>query len=320
MTCLACGYNLRGLDVRGNCPECGQPVAQSLRDGRLETMPPRVVMNWSRGALLHLTACVIALLFMFPWGMILIGDPIGSPETGICMTCGLAFLIVPCVAIGSWKLATISLEEPPHAASLRWALALRWLVRLAALSIIATVMFGLGPTSSGLVALLTRVAGPLVFVMLLFGMVGLSIYRAVVVAGNQRPKIPQMAQRLRRVGMWMGVALGSLFAMNAIFWATAPAPAPAVGGFAITPQMATSPYAGGVGSMATPAPTSGTSAPKPPVWRVAVHDVLLFANFAGLVAVFVFVVFLAAFWHEVYTELHDAGIEAETFHAARRIE
>lgn len=30
LACIACGYNLRGLRVSGKCPECGQPIGDSL--------------------------------------------------------------------------------------------------------------------------------------------------------------------------------------------------------------------------------------------------------------------------------------------------
>jgi hypothetical protein len=31
ITCTTCGYSLRGLTVESRCPECGAPIAESLR-------------------------------------------------------------------------------------------------------------------------------------------------------------------------------------------------------------------------------------------------------------------------------------------------
>ncbi len=62
LPCASCGYNLRGLSVRGNCPECGVPVRATIlaridpRATEIQPIPrPRLVavgvMCWSVGAL-----------------------------------------------------------------------------------------------------------------------------------------------------------------------------------------------------------------------------------------------------------------------------
>ena len=62
LPCASCGYNLRGLSVRGNCPECGVPVRATIlaridpRATEIQPIPrPRFVaagvMCWSVGAL-----------------------------------------------------------------------------------------------------------------------------------------------------------------------------------------------------------------------------------------------------------------------------
>ena len=32
VSCMSCGYNLRGLAINGRCPECAKPVIDSVRD------------------------------------------------------------------------------------------------------------------------------------------------------------------------------------------------------------------------------------------------------------------------------------------------
>ena len=38
LPCVGCEYNLRGVAMEGACPECGRPVADSVRDE--DTLPP----------------------------------------------------------------------------------------------------------------------------------------------------------------------------------------------------------------------------------------------------------------------------------------
>ena len=37
LLCERCGYVIEGLDTNGNCPECGQPIAESLPERRVGT-------------------------------------------------------------------------------------------------------------------------------------------------------------------------------------------------------------------------------------------------------------------------------------------
>ena len=46
--CRRCGYNLRGLNVDGQCPECGGPVELSTGDDRLTAANPRWLRQLSR--------------------------------------------------------------------------------------------------------------------------------------------------------------------------------------------------------------------------------------------------------------------------------
>lgn len=58
--CLHCGYNLRGTDVDGRCPECGHPGRESLASERIEDANPRWVMRIRQGL------TVLALGVAFP--------------------------------------------------------------------------------------------------------------------------------------------------------------------------------------------------------------------------------------------------------------
>ncbi|MCL4742660.1 MAG: hypothetical protein KJZ54_10705 [Phycisphaerales bacterium] len=71
LPCASCGYNLRGLSVRGNCPECGVPVRATIlaridpRATEIQPIPrPRLVaagvMCWALGGLT--AACLTWLI------------------------------------------------------------------------------------------------------------------------------------------------------------------------------------------------------------------------------------------------------------------
>lgn len=50
--CIRCGYSLLGLPVQGVCPECGAPVAESLRGDRFRYSRPSYVRALHAGAFL----------------------------------------------------------------------------------------------------------------------------------------------------------------------------------------------------------------------------------------------------------------------------
>lgn len=51
-TCRRCGYELKGLPMKGQCPECALPVARSLRGNLLEYSDPAYLGRLASGALL----------------------------------------------------------------------------------------------------------------------------------------------------------------------------------------------------------------------------------------------------------------------------
>jgi len=60
LACMSCTYNLRGLPSDGNCPEYGQPIAESVRD-QAEAVPLET-LHRVRRALWCFIAVLIALL------------------------------------------------------------------------------------------------------------------------------------------------------------------------------------------------------------------------------------------------------------------
>ena len=54
--CLRCGYNLRGLDPGGVCPECGMPIERSLHSNLLRFSDDRYLATLHRGVFLVLAS------------------------------------------------------------------------------------------------------------------------------------------------------------------------------------------------------------------------------------------------------------------------
>lgn len=62
LLCVSCGYDLRGLDPAGTCPECGTPIARSRQGDRLAAADPRWLARMARGQRWLANAMRIALL------------------------------------------------------------------------------------------------------------------------------------------------------------------------------------------------------------------------------------------------------------------
>jgi hypothetical protein len=64
--CVACGYNLRGLPLEHDCPECGQPIAAWVRADRFTQMDAAWLVRLRRGAKLLQLGVIAALPLVVP--------------------------------------------------------------------------------------------------------------------------------------------------------------------------------------------------------------------------------------------------------------
>ncbi len=64
---MTCGYALTGLPADGSCPECGTPVARSLRGDGWEQAPAAWVARLRRGALNLRRSFRWAPFLIYPW-------------------------------------------------------------------------------------------------------------------------------------------------------------------------------------------------------------------------------------------------------------
>lgn len=60
--CMKCGYSLGGLRRSDFCPECGTPIALSLRDGKLINSSPEYLALLHNGVFLILASIIVQIL------------------------------------------------------------------------------------------------------------------------------------------------------------------------------------------------------------------------------------------------------------------
>jgi len=65
--CRKCGYNLRGLQTDGLCPECGMAVALSVRGDLLRFSDPNWLLKLARGMLIRLVGVYGTLALWLLW-------------------------------------------------------------------------------------------------------------------------------------------------------------------------------------------------------------------------------------------------------------
>jgi hypothetical protein len=60
--CISCSYNLMGLHAEGLCPECGTPIALSLRDNLLINSAPEYLKRIHKGVFLVQAAIIVMIV------------------------------------------------------------------------------------------------------------------------------------------------------------------------------------------------------------------------------------------------------------------
>lgn len=141
LACLQCGYNLRGLDVHGPCPECGSPIRSSCRADLLRFASRRWLRRLGRGMAL-LAACAGLKLVLWTsfvtWYLQYVarGVPIVPIQYGIVQTTA-DLLILFLTFAGGWL---VTGNEPlPSARSSRRRLRLMIRICLVAALVVGYV-------------------------------------------------------------------------------------------------------------------------------------------------------------------------------------
>ncbi len=149
LPCRGCGYNLRGLDPRGTCPECSVPIGRSIHGDLLRFSDPDWLGRLARGLKLViigiLSEVALGLILVVAVGFMAASGPM--PMGRIMTTAGVMGAAISMITvIGVWLLTAQDpgqMESEPPVSPRRVA---RWciLAQVAAAPLQITTQSGAG--------------------------------------------------------------------------------------------------------------------------------------------------------------------------------
>ncbi|HEX8521661.1 MAG TPA: hypothetical protein VF669_05340 [Tepidisphaeraceae bacterium] len=103
--CRKCGYNLRGLDLRGRCPECGTPVGLAIHGQLLKYSDPAWVGTLARGVRLIIAGLALMVAAILVNMVLSIVVPPTQMLPMLLLPMGLVVMYLLSL-IGSWLLTS----------------------------------------------------------------------------------------------------------------------------------------------------------------------------------------------------------------------
>ncbi|MBL8760341.1 MAG: hypothetical protein JNL50_03480 [Phycisphaerae bacterium] len=141
VSCIKCSYNLRGLPPNRNCPECGEPIASSLKGFTLQAASAEYRATLKSGLSLVLNGILFLIMAMIAMAVVRKALP-GMAWLGTILD-GVVFLIGCAMLLGYWKYTEpdpgyVNFEQPSSARKV-----VRVSVLLSAVISLAQFMLGL---------------------------------------------------------------------------------------------------------------------------------------------------------------------------------
>jgi hypothetical protein len=157
LACQRCGYNLRGLNASGQCPECGAAVSLALRDDLLCYADPAYVKGLARGCqwILRGSTLLVSGIILIPVGVAAISS-LGAAKSWKFVLPGIAAsLAILAVLFGSLAFLEgvwLFTGSPPRSLTVRRQDKPRRLIRVCVLVtvigfILCLCIEALGPTA-----------------------------------------------------------------------------------------------------------------------------------------------------------------------------
>jgi hypothetical protein len=145
VTCISCGYDLRGLQRAGACPECGSPIRESTRPDVDWHIDARWAARLQLGSALLFVAGLLALSFVAACYRVVVDAGLPPAPPGGYERAVLLGILSACLLIGAAGALTFTARSPAvymtrdHPRSARFA---RYTLLLLLLALLGTVFWG----------------------------------------------------------------------------------------------------------------------------------------------------------------------------------
>lgn len=211
LNCRKCGYNLRGLDAAGRCPECGTAVGYSVRGDLLRFSDPDWLATLRRGIVLILIAIVILVI-------VAIGNAMLQSQrvAGAAVLAAIATVIAQAVwCAGLWFLTSSDpsgLGEQDYGGMRRFT-RIAMLLGLGRTLVVGILQFAELPTA---------VAVGIGIVSGVIGLIGLAgVCAQLVYLSRLAERLPDaaLAGRAKSLAWWIGISYGVVLADGALMLA-----------------------------------------------------------------------------------------------------
>jgi hypothetical protein len=165
--CVKCGYNVRGLPFKANCPECGTPVIQSLRGILLQFADPTYIKEILTGTSWVLNGILVSIVLAILGGLLGLGAAFVAPNLAsgtILLSSFVSLAVGIWIFLGYLKLTTpdpqfTGTERPDSARQVVRVAAIASIVISALQLIVGGISISAGSVPGGLLGILGSVLG-----------------------------------------------------------------------------------------------------------------------------------------------------------------